>query len=136
MGRARLCVFVTIAAVLSSVGVVPARAAAPSLVPVTDPQKMFTISFPASWTVHSAEATGRVLRGKVTRRDQPLMSIMAAQSPDHAGDYPAGVVVMAKRLDKPLSSSALTEEFSEELDEGETATLLEEGRTRIGGREA
>ncbi len=81
MGRARLCVFVTIAAVLSSVGVIPARAAAPSLVPVTDPQKMFTISFPASWTVHSAEATGRVLRGKVIRRDQPLLSIMTAQRP-------------------------------------------------------
>jgi len=64
------------------------------------------------------------------------MSIMTAQSPDHAGDYPAGVVVMVKRLDKPLSSSALTEEFSEELDEGETATLLQEGQTRIGGREA
>ncbi len=106
MGRARLCVFVTIAAVLSSVGVIPARAAAPSLVPVTDPEKMFTISFPASWMVHSAEATGRVLRGKVIRRDQPLLSIITAQSPDHAGDYPAGVAVRAKSSDRGVFRGA------------------------------
>lgn len=125
-----------VAVVLSAGTLVPARAHSTSFVPVPDPHGMFTISFPADWKVGSVDMNGRVPRGQGSMLDQPQIATIVGEARDHAGDYPARIVVMAKKLDKPLSSGAVQREFYMTLDEGETATVLQEGPARVGGNEA
>lgn len=124
MGFLRRYVFFMIAVVAGAwlEGLFPASAGAPATVPVTDPHRIFTIRVPADWAIQWPPTTAQ----------ERFVSIMIASSHDRA----ASVMVVVKRLDKPLPPSALTRELFLKHDDVVTETIVQEGQTHVAGREA